>query len=59
MFTQEISTKENHTRGGQGWEGVLVAETGEDLQFTMDKSWGGSVPHTDYGSEDWCMFKVA
>ena len=44
LFTQEISRKEKHTHGGQGREGVLVAETGDgvkgaDLQFTMDKSW--------------------
>ena len=62
LFTQEISRKENHTRGGQGREGVPVAETGDgvkgtDLQFTVDKSWGGSVPRADYRSEDWwCMF---
>lgn len=62
LFTQEISGKENHMHSGQGREGVPVAETGDgvkgtDLQFTMDKSWGGSVPHADYRSEDWCMFE--
>lgn len=62
LFTQESSTKENHTCGGQGREGFPVAETGEgvkgtDILLTMDKFWGGSVLHTDYSSEDWKLLK--
>lgn len=63
LFTQESSTKENHTRGGQGREGFPVVETSEgvkgtDILLTMDKFWGGSVPHIDYSSEDMPIWKL-
>ena len=55
-----VYTRDFHEREPHAWWPGQEAEMGEgvkgtDLQFTMDTSWGGSVPRTDYGSEDWCM----